>query len=129
MRLQAAKLPRKCAIKHWHACGADGRKVGRSVYGAQDTELSRHSNKISAENLKKYVTPIGRKMSPRYSQVCAGQQMLSSRAQFCILSGALLNVIEDDCYFLGCKKGGFQLDVRFGSLSKIALIAFTSKVT
>ena len=32
-------------------------------------ELSPWSNKISAENLKKYVTLMGRKMSPRYSQV------------------------------------------------------------
>ena len=30
IRLQAPKLARKCEIKHWYACGADGRKVGRS---------------------------------------------------------------------------------------------------
>ena len=66
--LQAPKLDRKCEIKHWYACGADGRKVGRSVYGhviakfsrmdrfsklwssAQNIELSPWSNKISAEN-------------------------------------------------------------------------------
>ena len=32
IRLQAPKLARKCEIKHWFACGADGRKVGWSVY-------------------------------------------------------------------------------------------------
>ena len=56
--LQAPKLARKCEIKHWYTCGADGRN-GRSVYGpklwgsAQNTELSELSNKMSAENLKK----------------------------------------------------------------------------
>ena len=33
IRLQAPKLARKYEIKHWYACGADGRKVGWSVYG------------------------------------------------------------------------------------------------
>ena len=33
IRLHAPKLARKCDIKHWYACGADGRKVGWSVYG------------------------------------------------------------------------------------------------
>ena len=33
LRLQVPKLATKCEIKHWYACGADGRKVGRSVYG------------------------------------------------------------------------------------------------
>ena len=28
IRLQAPKLASKCEIKHWYACGADGRKVG-----------------------------------------------------------------------------------------------------
>ena len=32
-------------------------------------ELSPRSNKISAENLKEYVTLMGRKMSQRYSEV------------------------------------------------------------
>ena len=68
--LQAPKLARKCEIKHWYACGADGRKVGWSVYGhviakfsrmdrfsrlwgsAQNIELSPWSNKI-AENFTK----------------------------------------------------------------------------
>ena len=68
IRLQAPKLARKCEIKHWYACGADGRKVSRSVYGhviakfsnvdrfsklwgsAQNTELSPSSNKIPPEN-------------------------------------------------------------------------------
>ena len=85
--LQAPKLARKREIKHWYACCMDGRKVSRWVYGhviakfsrmdrfsklwgsAQNTELSPWSNKISAENLKKYVTSLGRKMSPRYSQM------------------------------------------------------------
>ena len=33
IRLKAPKLARKCENKHWYACGADGRKVGCSVYG------------------------------------------------------------------------------------------------
>ena len=33
IRLQAPKLARKCEIKHWYACGADGQKGGWSVYG------------------------------------------------------------------------------------------------
>ena len=33
MRLQAPKLGRRCAIKHWYACGAEGQKVGWSMYG------------------------------------------------------------------------------------------------
>ena len=86
IRLQAPNLARKCEIKHWYACGADGRRVGWSVYGhviskcsrtdrfselwgsAQNIELSPWSNKISAENYKK-VTSMGGKTSPRYSQV------------------------------------------------------------
>ena len=36
---------------------------------ARNTELSLWSNKISAENFKKYVTLIGRKVHPRYSKV------------------------------------------------------------
>ena len=83
IRLQAPILARKCEIKHWYACGADGRKVGWSVYGHVITEFSRmdrfsklwgfelspRSNKMSAENFVNYVTSLGRKMSPRYSQV------------------------------------------------------------
>ena len=30
--LQAPKLARKCEIKHWYSCGANGRKIGRLVY-------------------------------------------------------------------------------------------------
>ena len=41
IRLQAPKLARKCEIKHWYACGADGRKVGWSVYGNVIAEFSR----------------------------------------------------------------------------------------
>ena len=41
IRLQAPKLARKCGIKHWHACGADGRKVGGSVYGHVIAKVSR----------------------------------------------------------------------------------------
>ena len=83
IRLQAPKLARKCEIKHWYTCGADGRKVGWSVYGhviaefskmdrfskLWDFELSPWSNKISAQNFKHYVTSMDRKMSPRYTQV------------------------------------------------------------
>ena len=32
IRLNAPKLATKCEIKHWYACGADKRKVGRLVY-------------------------------------------------------------------------------------------------
>ena len=28
IRLQAPKLARKCEIKHWYACGADGQAIG-----------------------------------------------------------------------------------------------------
>ena len=31
IRLQAPKLARKCEIKRWYACGADGRTEGRVV--------------------------------------------------------------------------------------------------
>ena len=41
IRLPAPKLDRKCEIKHWYACGADGRKVGWSVYGHVIAEFSR----------------------------------------------------------------------------------------
>ena len=41
IRLQAPKLARKCEIKHWYACGADGQKVGWSVYGHVIAEFSR----------------------------------------------------------------------------------------
>ena len=41
IRLQAPKLARKCEIKHWYACGADGRKVGWSVHGHVITKFSR----------------------------------------------------------------------------------------
>ena len=34
------KLAGKCEIKHWYACGADGRKVGWSVYGHVIAEFS-----------------------------------------------------------------------------------------
>ena len=37
----ALKVARKCESKHWHACGADGRSDGRSVYGYVITEFSR----------------------------------------------------------------------------------------
>ena len=80
IRLQAPKLAKKCEIKHWYACGADGRKVGWSVYGHVIAEFSRMdgfpkqwgfelnpwSNKISAENFKNCVTSMDRKVSPRY---------------------------------------------------------------
>ena len=41
IRLQAPKLARKCEIKHWYACSAEGRKVGWSVYGHVIAEFSR----------------------------------------------------------------------------------------
>ena len=41
IRLQAPKLARKCEIKHWYACAADGRKVGWSMYGHVIAEFSR----------------------------------------------------------------------------------------
>ena len=83
IRLQAPKLARKREIKHWYACGADGRKIGWSVYGhviaefsSMDRfsklwgyELSLWSNKTWAENFKNYVISMDRKMSTRYSQV------------------------------------------------------------
>ena len=37
--LQAPILARKCELKHWYACAADGRKVGWSVYGHVITEF------------------------------------------------------------------------------------------
>ena len=42
----------QCEIKHWYACGADGRKVGWSMYGHVI-----------------WLTSMDRFMSPRYSQV------------------------------------------------------------
>ena len=41
IRLQAPKLARKCEIKHWYACGADGRKIGWSLYGDVIAEFSK----------------------------------------------------------------------------------------
>ena len=41
IRLQAPKLAGKCEIKHWYACGADGRKVGWSMYGHVIAEFSK----------------------------------------------------------------------------------------
>ena len=41
IRLQAPKLVRKCEIKHWHAFGANGRKVEWSVYGHVIAEFSK----------------------------------------------------------------------------------------
>ena len=40
IRLQAPKLARKCEMKHWYACGADGRKIGWSVHGHVIAEFS-----------------------------------------------------------------------------------------
>ena len=34
------KVVRKCESKHWFSCGADGRAVGRSVYGYVITKFS-----------------------------------------------------------------------------------------
>ena len=41
IKLQAPKLARKCEIKHWYACGAEGRKVGWSAYSRVIDEFSR----------------------------------------------------------------------------------------
>ena len=41
IRLQAPKLARKFEIKHWYACGADGQKIGWSVYGHVIAKFSR----------------------------------------------------------------------------------------
>ena len=41
IRLQAPKLARKCEIKHWYACGANGRKVGWLVYSHVIVEFSK----------------------------------------------------------------------------------------
>ena len=40
VRFQAPKLSRKCEIKHWYACGADGQRVRWSVYGHVIAEFS-----------------------------------------------------------------------------------------
>ena len=40
IRLQAPKLASKREIKHWYACGADGRTDGWSVYGHVIAEFS-----------------------------------------------------------------------------------------
>ena len=66
IRLQAPKLARKCEIKHWYACGADGRKVGWSVYGHVIAEFSKMDR---CSNFKHYVTSMDRQMSPQYTQV------------------------------------------------------------
>ena len=47
IRLQAPKLARKCEIKHWYACGADGRKVGWLVYGHVIAEFSKTDSFLS----------------------------------------------------------------------------------
>ena len=64
IRLQAPKLARECEIKHWYACGADGRKVEWLEYGHVIAEFSR-MDRFS----KLWVTSMDRKMSQRYSQV------------------------------------------------------------
>ena len=64
IRLRAPKLARECEIKHWYACGADGRKVGWPMYGHVIAEFSR-MDRFS----KLWVTSMDRKMSQRYSQV------------------------------------------------------------
>ena len=38
---RAPKVARKCGSKHWFAYGADGRSLGRSVYGHVITKFSR----------------------------------------------------------------------------------------
>ena len=58
IRLQAPKLARKCEIKHWCFCGADGRKVGRSVYGHVIAKFSR-INRFSKLLGSKYISSLG----------------------------------------------------------------------
>ena len=41
IRLHAPKLARKCELKQWYACGADGQKVGWPVYGYAIDKCSR----------------------------------------------------------------------------------------
>ena len=50
IRLQAPKLVRKCEIKHWHAFGANGRKVEWSVYGHVIAEFSKMDRFSKASN-------------------------------------------------------------------------------
>ena len=84
IRLQAPKLARKCEIKHWYACGADGRKVGWSVYGhviAKCSRIDSYGAPLKIQNWArdqiKYQRNIQKntwpqwveKMSPWYSQV------------------------------------------------------------
>ena len=40
MKLQALKLARKCKIKHWYACGADGQAVDVE-YGLSTVSVSK----------------------------------------------------------------------------------------
>ena len=54
IRLQAPKLARKCEIKHWYACGADGRKVGWSVYVHVIAEFSSYGASNWARDQIKY---------------------------------------------------------------------------
>ena len=54
IRLQAPKVARKCEIKHWYACGADGRKVGWSVYGHVMAEFFRMAIGLRIEPVNKY---------------------------------------------------------------------------
>ena len=35
----APNVTRKCESKHWYACGADGRSVGRSVGRSRDYQI------------------------------------------------------------------------------------------
>ena len=35
----APKVARKCESKHWYACGADGRSLGRSVGRSRDYQI------------------------------------------------------------------------------------------
>ena len=88
IRLQAPKLARKCEIKHWYTCGADGWTEGWVVvvqsrdcvgwidflsYGAplkiQNWARDQIKYQQKTYKNKKYVTSIGTKMSPWYSQV------------------------------------------------------------
>ena len=95
IKLQAPKLTRKSEIKHWYTCGANRWKVRRSLYRHVIAKFSRMIGFLSyvaslkiqnwdrdqiTENFKKYVTSIGREMSPWYRQVMIVRGCLSLTA-------------------------------------------------
>ena len=73
----APKVARKCESKHWYACGADGRSLGRSVtwlpnflgwvdlfnHGALQARFARGAQLIELTNLKVTVKKIQQRIS------------------------------------------------------------------